>query len=160
MIILGFDPGSSLTGYGIVNVENNRMEAMDYGVLNFTGMTENERLLNLSHGVRDLIIKHKPGRIALESLFFSKNKKTALQVSEARGVIKLVAADSGTPLFEYRPAQVKQSISTYGRAQKAEVQKMVMLLLNLDRKPTPDDVADALAVAICAASHSWVERTS
>jgi len=160
MKILGIDPGSSLTGYGVVEVMGGKMSAEAYGALDFTGLPETERIQKLYNSVQEIILKHKPDRVALESLFFSKNKKTALMVSETRGIIKLAAVEAGVPLYEYRPAQVKQAISTYGGAQKAEVQKMVAILLKLDEEPSPDDVADALAVSICCASHSWVENAS
>lgn len=150
MIIMGIDPGFAITGYGVVKYEGNRFSVIDYGAVTTEAtMKMSERLLHLHESLKELINRHKPDAVSIEELFFNKNIKTALNVGHGRGVALLTAAQSGIPVFEYTPLQVKQSVVGYGRAEKAQVQQMVKVLLNLSTVPKPDDVADALAVAIC-----------
>lgn len=150
MIIMGIDPGFAITGYGVVKYEGNKFSVLDYGaVTTEASMKLSRRLLVLHDGLEDLIRKHKPDAISIEELFFNKNIKTALTVGHGRGVAVLAAAKSGIDVFEYTPLQVKQSVVGYGRAEKAQIQQMVKAILNLSAVPKPDDVADALAVAIC-----------
>ncbi len=150
MIILGIDPGFAITGYGVVKYEGNKFSVIDYGAVTTpAGMEMPKRLLSLSEGLEKVIEKFRPDFISVEELFFNKNIKTALNVGHGRGVVLLTAAKSGIPVFEYTPLQVKQSVVGYGRAEKAQVQQMVKVLLNLPAIPKPDDVADALAIAIC-----------
>ncbi len=150
MIIMGIDPGFAITGFGIVKYEGNRFSVLDYGaVTTEASMKLSQRLLVLNNSLEELIQKHKPDAVAIEELFFNKNIKTALTVGHGRGVAVLAAARSGVDIFEYTPLQVKQSVVGYGRAEKAQIQQMVKALLNLKAIPKPDDVADALAVAIC-----------
>ncbi len=150
MIIMGIDPGFAITGFGIVKYEGNRFSVLDYGaVTTEASMKLSQRLLVLNNRLEELIQKHKPDAVAIEELFFNKNIKTALTVGHGRGVAVLAAARSGVDIFEYTPLQVKQSVVGYGRAEKAQIQQMVKALLNLKAIPKPDDVADALAVAIC-----------
>ncbi len=150
MIILGIDPGFAITGYGIVKYEGNKFSVIDYGAVTTpAGMEMPKRLLSLSEGLEKVIEKFRPDFISVEELFFNKNIKTALNVGHGRGVVLLTAAKSGIPVFEYTPLQVKQAVVGYGRAEKAQVQQMVKVLLNLPAIPKPDDVADALAIAIC-----------
>lgn len=150
MIILGIDPGFAITGYGIVKYEGNKFSVIDYGAVTTpAGMEMPKRLLELSEGLEKVIEKFRPDFISVEELFFNKNIKTALNVGHGRGVVLLTAAKSGIPVFEYTPLQVKQAVVGYGRAEKAQVQQMVKVLLNLPAIPKPDDVADALAIAIC-----------
>ncbi|HOM01971.1 MAG TPA: crossover junction endodeoxyribonuclease RuvC [Acetivibrio sp.] len=155
MIIMGIDPGFAITGYGIVKYEGNRFTSVDYGAITTESSMElPKRLLILYNGLMEIIEKYKPEAISIEELFFNKNIKTALAVGHGRGVAVLAAAQSGIDVFEYTPIQVKQSIVGYGRAEKAQVQQMVKAILNLPAIPKPDDVADALAVAVCHA-HSF-----
>lgn len=149
-VILGIDPGTAITGYGVIVEEHGGAQALDYGVIR-TPSTDplHIRLISIYDGLNDLIARHKPAVIAVEELFFSKNARTALSVGHARGVVLLAAAQSGADLFQYKPSQVKQAVTGYGAADKRQIQEMVRLLLELDSIPHPDDAADALAVAIC-----------
>ena len=155
MIILGIDPGTAATGFGIINklkVKSQQLKVITYGCIKTpTNLTTAERLKVLHNQLNLLIKKHKPDMVAVEDIFFFKNLKTAVKVSQARGVILLTAAKSKIPIFECTPLQVKQATTSYGRAEKIQVQKMVKTLLNLKEIPKPDDAADALAVAICCA---------
>lgn len=153
MRILGIDPGTSLIGYGIIDVDGKNYIAVDYGGLK-TGINikNADRVLDVYSFFDKLIKKYKPGKVALESLFFFKNAKTVVKVSEIRGVLIYVAAKNGIEIAEFTPLQVKQAVSSYGRAEKIQVQKMVKLILGLDIVPKPDDAADALALAICCAN--------
>ncbi len=150
MIILGIDPGFAITGYGVVKYEGNKFSTVDYGAITTqSNMELPKRLLHLHLSLKELISRHKPDAISIEELFFNKNIKTALTVGHGRGVAVLAAAESGLDVFEYTPLQVKQSVVGYGRAEKAQVQQMVKIILNLPQIPKPDDVADALAIAVC-----------
>ena len=155
MIILGIDPGTAATGFGIINklkVKSQQLKVITYGCIKTpTNLTTAERLKELHNQLNLLIKEHKPDMVAVEDIFFFKNLKTAVKVSQARGVILLTAAKSKIPIFECTPLQVKQATTSYGRAEKIQVQKMVKTLLNLKEIPKPDDAADALAVAICCA---------
>ena len=152
MIILGIDPGTAATGYGLIK-KNGELKLIEYGCIKTSAsLTTAERLKELSNQLNDLIKEHKPDMTAVEDIFFFKNLKTAIKVSQARGVILLAAANLNIPVFEYTPLQVKQAITSYGRAEKIQVQKMVKALLNLKEIPKPDDASDALAVAICCAN--------
>ena len=151
MIILGFDPGTATTGFGVIK-KNKEIKLIEYGCIKtLTNLTTAERLRVLHNQLNLLIKKHKPDMVAVEDIFFFKNLKTVVKVSQARGVILLTAAKSKIPIFECTPLQVKQATTSYGRAEKIQVQKMVKTLLNLKEIPKPDDAADALAVAICCA---------
>ncbi len=150
MIIMGIDPGFAITGYGVVKYEGNKFSVLDYGaVMTEASMKLSQRLLVLYNDLETLIERFKPEAIAIEELFFNKNIKTALNVGHGRGVAVLAAAKSGVDIYEYTPLQVKQSVVGYGRAEKAQIQQMVKAILNLSAVPKPDDVADALAIAIC-----------
>ncbi len=152
MIILGIDPGTATTGYGLIK-KNGEINLINYGCIKTScDLTTAERLKELYNQLDSLIKKYQPDIAAVEDIFFFKNLKTAIKVSQARGVILLTATKSNIPIFEYTPLQVKQAITSYGRAEKIQVQKMVKTLLNLDEIPKPDDAADALAVAICCAN--------
>ncbi len=151
MIILGIDPGTATTGFGAIK-KNAKLNLIEYGCIKTVpNLTTAERLNELHKQLNNLIKKHKPDMVAVEDIFFFKNLKTAIKVSQARGVILLTAAKSKIPIFECTPLQVKQATTSYGRAEKIQVQKMVKTLLNLKEIPKPDDAADALAVAICCA---------
>lgn len=148
-VILGIDPGTSLIGWGVIE----GLAAKDYGALRTASNIHNRDRVKEVYGFFDkLLKKHVPDIVALESLFFFKNAKTVMAVSEIRGVLLLVAAHHGIEVREFTPLQVKQAISGYGRADKEQVQTMVKLVLKLQETPKPDDVADALALAICCAN--------
>lgn len=155
MVIMGIDPGFAITGYGIVKYEGNKFSTIDYGaVTTEAGVPLCKRLLILNGRLEEIIAKHRPDAVAVEELFFNKNIKTALNVGHGRGIALLAAAKSGIEVFEYTPLQVKQAVVGYGRAEKAQVQQMIKIILNLAAIPKPDDVADALAVAVCH-GHSY-----
>lgn len=150
MKILGIDPGIAICGYGLIQALNDKIEMLDCGIIK----TESNkkfyyRLKELSDRVGNLILNLKPDSIAIEKLFFNKNVKTAMKISEAKGVIGLVIVNCGYDVFEYTPLQVKQAISGYGNANKISMRKMIKLLLNLKEAPKPDDAVDAIAIAIC-----------
>lgn len=152
-IILGIDPGYGRTGYGVIECLGSRLKALDYGVIETSAKEEfSVRLKFLHQELTRIIKKHKPNLIGIEDLFFYKNVTTAIKVGQARGVIILSAVLSKIPTVEFTPLQVKQAISSYGRAEKKQVQQMVKIFLGLEKIPQPDDAADALAIAICAAN--------
>lgn len=150
MRILGIDPGSSLIGYGIIDISGKNYLAIDYGDLK-TGVNirNADRVADVYDFFDKLIKKFEPDKVAIESIFFFKNAKTVVKVSEIRGVLMYAAAKNGIEIAEFTPLEVKQAISGYGRAEKMQVQKMVKLILGLETIPKPDDAADALAIAIC-----------
>ena len=155
MIVLGIDPGTALTGFGVVERDGSRLRAIEYGTVEtHVGTSDGERLVAIHSGVRDLIAKHHPALVAVERIFFSRNVQTAFSVGQARGVVLLAAAEARLPIYEYTPNEVKIAVTGYGRATKEQVQRMVGTVLGLATIPAPDDAADALAVAICLA-HSY-----
>ncbi|MDK2811727.1 MAG: crossover junction endodeoxyribonuclease RuvC [Petroclostridium sp.] len=152
MVILGIDPGIAIVGYGIIKYEGNKFTVIDYGaVTTAPSMSLPERLKVIYRETECLIDTYHPDVVTVEELFFNKNVKTALTVGHGRGVAILAAANKGLNIYEYTPLQVKQSVVGYGRAEKAQVQQMVKVILSLTAVPKPDDVADALAVAVCHA---------
>jgi crossover junction endodeoxyribonuclease RuvC len=152
-VILGIDPGIADTGYGIICTNNDKFICLTYGSIKTSAkLPLADRLQIISEELYELIKRYKPQLIAVEQLFFCTNVKTAIMVGEARGVVLLTAKQYNVAITEYTPLQVKQAVSAYGKASKLQVQKMVKLLLNLNELPKPDDAADALAVAICAAN--------
>lgn len=152
MVILGIDPGTAIVGYGFINKTSGKLKTLDYGcIITEPQYTTAERLIKIEKQLTVLIKKHHPQIISVEDLFFFKNIKTAVKVSQARGVILATAARMKIPVNEYTPLQIKQAVTTYGRAEKKQVQQMVKVLLNLKEIPRPDDAADALAAAICCA---------
>lgn len=153
MRILGIDPGTSLIGYGIIDADGKSFRLVDCGTCRTPPKIPNrERVADIYEFFTKLIKKYSPDIIALETLFFFKNAKTVMAVSEIRGILLLVAAHAGVEIREFTPLQVKQAISGYGRADKIQVQTMVKLVLKLREAPKPDDVTDALALAICCAN--------
>lgn len=158
MIILGIDPGFAIVGVGVIQYKGNKFSVIDhYAITTKAGLPLEERLKLIYEGIEEVIKKYNPDCMAIEELFFNNNAKTAIQVGQARGVILLGAVNCGIPIYEYTPLQVKQSVVGYGRADKTQVQQMTKSLLNLTKVPKPDDVADALALAICHAhSHKMV----
>ena len=150
MRVLGIDPGTAITGYGIVEGEDDNLAALTYGAITTpANQPLPQRLQQIYRQLQALIAEWRPESAAVEELFFSKNARTALVVGHARGVALLALADAGLPIQEYKPAEVKQAVAGYGRAPKEQVQGMVQLLLGLNEIPRPDDAADALAIAIC-----------
>lgn len=158
MLAIGIDPGTAITGYGVVQRSpNGDLQAVDWGViLTPAEMPGPERLQVIFHSLSELLSKHQPQTAAVESLFFQRNVRTAMSVGQARGVVLLALQLAGLPIADYNPNQVKQAVSGYGAADKGQMQSMVRALLNLPELPKPDDAADALAVAIC---HLNTQRT-
>lgn len=150
MITLGIDPGTATVGFGVVKEHNDgTLEAIHYGVIKTTpDQLMPERLQIIYDGVAALAEKFQPDRAGVEELFFAKNVTTAITVAQGRGVILLALQKAGVMIAEYKPNNVKQSISGYGGAKKPQMQEMVRILLGLDTIPRPDDAADALAIAI------------
>ncbi|EGY78164.1 crossover junction endodeoxyribonuclease RuvC [Peptoniphilus indolicus] len=153
MRILGIDPGYAIVGYGIIDVIGNSLKPVTYGTITTDkDLTFPKRLEKIYVELTYLIEKYKPNDIAFEELFFNKNTKTAIQVAEARGVEILAVKLHVDEIYEYTPLQIKDAIVGYGRAEKRQVQEMVKMILGLSKIPKPDDVADALAVAITHSS--------
>ena len=152
MIILGIDPGIGRCGYGVVNKEGQKLSVIAFGCIDTPKATDRGlRLQSIKMDLSKIIRKHKPEVIGIEKLYFQKNVKTASVVSEARGVIMLLASESGAKVIEIGPGQVKQALTGYGNADKKQIQQMVKILFKLKEIPQPDDAADALAVAYAAA---------
>lgn len=152
MTILGFDPGIATIGFGVIQSDRVRQQLITYGTIQTeAGQKLSVRLLQIYCDALELIEKFKPDAISIEELFFNTNLKTGISVAHGRGVLLLAGQNSGVPLYEYTPLQVKQGVVGYGRADKKQVMEMVKRLLKIDHIPKPDDAADALAVAICHA---------
>lgn len=150
MIAIGIDPGTARTGYGLVRESEEGLACVALGVIETpAGAPMPERLQTIYRQLRVLLTLHSPDSGAVEKLFFARNVTTALTVGQARGVAMLALADAGVAIAEYTPLEVKEAVAGYGRADKAQVQAMVRLLLGMTEVPHPDDAADALAVAIC-----------
>ncbi|KKQ94968.1 MAG: Crossover junction endodeoxyribonuclease RuvC [candidate division CPR2 bacterium GW2011_GWC1_39_9] len=150
MIILGIDPGTATTGYGVIKKEGNVLTVLEYGCIRTEANLDLKiRLRIIEEDLIEIIESFKPDVASVEQLFFCNNAKTALSVGHARGVILLVLAKNEIPSFEYTPLQVKQTISGYGKASKKQIQEMVKILLKMKEIPRPDDAADALAIAMC-----------
>jgi crossover junction endodeoxyribonuclease RuvC len=149
--VIGIDPGTAITGYGIIREEpSGDLVWLNHGVITSPGdWTEAQRLLHLYKNLMDIIKEEKPDCCAVEQLFFQKNVKTAIKVGQGRGAALIAAAETGLEIGEYSPLVVKQAVVGYGNADKNQVQQMVKLLLGLEEIPKPDDAADALAVGIC-----------
>ena len=153
VVVLGIDPGTAHTGYGVVLSRGRTLAALDGGVIETAaGQPLERRLARIHAGVCDLISEHEPEAVAIEELYFGQNVRTAFAVGQARGVVLLAAGMAGLPCFSYTPQQIKQSVCGSGRAEKGQVQRMVGALLTLPDPPEPDHAADALAVAICHAN--------
>ncbi|MBR2750199.1 MAG: crossover junction endodeoxyribonuclease RuvC [Clostridiales bacterium] len=158
MIIVGIDPGYAITGFGVVSYEKNHFQVLDYGAITTKAHTPFEQRLLTIHQQMDVLIERfHPDVMAIEELFFARNTTTAIGTAQARGVVILAAAEANIPVYEYTPMQIKQAVTGYGRADKNQVSQMVKMLLNLEKMPKPDDVTDALAVAICQA-HTGINR--
>ena len=153
MIVLGIDPGTANTGYGVVERRLTKMVALDGGVITTSPSEPMEQRLLLIHTrISELIAEHQPASVAIEELYFGKNVSSALAVGQARGVVMLAAAAHGLTCASYTPAQIKGAVCGSGRADKHQVGAMVARLLSLPETPKPDHAADALAAAICHAA--------
>ena len=154
MIILGIDPGTATTGFGIISstAKKDEYQLVDFGIVSTKKtLSDAERLEILAGDVNQLIKKFKPGAIGIEKLFFTTNQKTVMTVAQARGVILLTCQKHKLPIFEFTPLQVKSFICGYGKAEKKQVQFIVQKTFKLKSPPKPDDAADAVAIALCAA---------
>lgn len=150
MVILGIDPGSVVTGYGMIRASGSRIEALDYGCIQGKSTDiPSLRYARIFEGLRELFARVRPDVAAIESIFFCKNVRSAIKLGEARGVAILSVGQLGIPIFEYEPRRIKQAVVGYGAADKKQVQSMVMKLLSIKETPKKEDVTDALAVAIC-----------
>jgi len=151
MLVIGIDPGTASTGYGLVRqTQGGELELVDYGV--FTTPSDqctSKRLVKLYNDLSKLLALHQLDSGAVEKLFFQRNVSTAMTVGQARGVTLLALAQAGIPVDEYTPREIKQAVVGYGGADKKQIQQMVKTLLEMETVPRPDDAADALAVAIC-----------
>jgi crossover junction endodeoxyribonuclease RuvC len=150
MRIIGIDPGLAIVGFGIIDCSSRNPQPVSYGAITTPAtLSMGERLLTIRTHLQSILQTHAPVCCGIERLFFSRNTKTAMAVSQARGVILCTLEEYGIPAFDYTPTQVKQAVLGFGGADKKQVQFMTKELLRLTRVPQPDDVADALAVAIC-----------
>jgi crossover junction endodeoxyribonuclease RuvC len=153
VVVLGIDPGTAHTGYGVVVARGRKLGALDGGTIDTAAGVRLERRLTQIHArVAELIEEHGPAAVAVEELYFGQNARSAFAVGQARGAVLLAAGMAGVPCFSYTPQQVKQAVCGSGRAAKDQVQRMVGALLALPEPPEPDHAADALAVAICHAN--------
>jgi crossover junction endodeoxyribonuclease RuvC len=153
VIVLGIDPGTAALGYGIIERTGPTLRPIDFGChVTSADASLPARLASIHALVRDLVALHRPGVVGVERLFFSRNAQTAFAVGQARGVVLLACEQAGVPVREATPNEVKTAVAGYGAADKEQVARMVALVLSLDVPPTPDDAADALAVAICVAN--------
>lgn len=153
MIILGIDPGTATTGYGVIEIDlknKKTLRCLSYGCITTLPIkSDGQRLKEIEKELSQIINKYKPDILAVERIFFFKNQKTIITVSQAKGVIILTATKKKIPVVEFSPVEVKMAVSGYGRAEKKQIQKLIQSLLNLDELPKPDDAADALGIAIC-----------
>jgi len=150
MRVLGFDPGTATTGYGVVEGKGSRLSHVAHGAI-VTAPDPHfaHRLKLIFEKAQELIALHRPDAVAIEKIYFSQNVTTGISVAQARGALAVAAALAGKPVVEFSPLEVKNAVVGYGKATKKQVQEMVKILLNLDALPKPDDAADALALAIC-----------
>lgn len=158
MKILGIDPGIGRVGWGVIEVQSSKFKVQSYGCIETEAkMPIEERLRELYEEISRIITEEKPNAFVIEELFFNTNAKTALIVGQARGVLILAGSKNKLPVVEYTPLQVKIALTGYGRAEKSQVGQMVKTILQLDKIPKPDDVADALAIAI---THAFSYKTN
>lgn len=152
MIILGIDPGYAIIGWGVIEYQHSTFKVLGFGAITTDAETPfSQRLKIIFDDMNYIFKKYNPDVMSMEKLFYNSNQKTVIDVAQARGVITLAAEISDTPIYEYTPLQVKQSVTGYGRAEKKQVMEMTRSILNLSKVPKPDDTADALALAICHA---------
>jgi len=159
-IILGLDPGLANLGYGLIKENKNNLEIIKAGAIKTAATLNNaERLLIIHRELTKIIKKYQPDKIASEELFFCKNVKTALTVGQVIGVILLTASQARLPLYQFTPLEIKQALTTYGKADKKQLALMVKLLLKLDKINFPSHATDALACAICCAqTKQWIKN--
>ena len=151
MKILGLDPGTAITGYGLINADKGAYQLEEFGALRTpAGRPAHERLCMLYDALNSLLDRSQPDQVAIEQLFFNKNTTTAVPVGQARGVLLLACAQRQLPISEYTPLEVKQALTGYGRAEKRQVIEMVMRMMHITKKIDPDDAADALAIGLTA----------
>lgn len=156
MRILGIDPGTGILGFGVIEAEGTKAKLVDGGVIRTPAKQDDaERLRIIFDEISDVIAASSPAVMAVEKLYFAKNVTTAMTVAQARGVVLLAGKQAGLDIYEYTPLQIKQALTSYGRAEKHQVQEMVKIILGLQERPKPDDCADALAAAI---THSMTVR--
>ena len=161
MRVLGIDPGTATLGWGVIDHHGAVTRPVDYGALTTAAdLADHERLKELYDGLTGLCGLYAPEAAAVEKLYFGQNSRTAMVVGQARGIVLLVLAQHGVPYVEMAPAEVKQAVTGYGRADKRQVQLMVQRLLGLKEYPRPDDAADALAIAICGAENLRFQKSS
>ena len=159
MLVLGLDPGSRHTGYGLIEVEGDRLRARSFGRISCKAKQPvPERLHRIASGLAELLAEWSPEAVALESLFHGINSRSLIVLAQARGALLSTAAASGVAIVEYSPAEVKAAVTGHGRADKTQVQRMVAMLLSLDSEELSPDAADALALAICYAHRSHMDR--
>ena len=155
MRILGIDPGTAITGFGVIDCEGAKFKFVDAGVIRTPKeQPMNERLMTVYDEMKELIEEFKPDVMSIELLFFARNVTTAMTVGQSRGIVMLAATQANIPVFEYTPMQVKQAVTGYGKADKKQIQEMVKQLLKLSEIPKPDDAADGLAIAITHAGQT------
>ena len=151
MRIIGIDPGTYKTGYGIIDVMNNEHKIVSCGCLESRDSESSKRYFSIYRQITEVIDKFKPNQCAIESTFFYKNQKVVMRLGEVRGVLILSAVQAGLDVFEYSPLEVKKSVVGYGKADKEQVRKMIKMILSLKELPKPNDVSDALGIALCHA---------
>jgi len=158
MRIIGIDPGTGILGFGVIESNGGKNQLVDAGVIR-TPVKEDDavRLQTIYEEITDIISETKPQEMSVEKLFFAQNVTTAMTVAQARGVVLLAGMQAGLKIAEYTPLQIKQSLTGYGRAEKAQMQEMVRVLLGLKEVPKPDDCADALAAALTHAAAGKVK---
>ncbi len=149
MVIIGIDPGYAINGWAVFDIKNNEPKLIDYGVIETKIKDFYERVDDICKNLKKIIKKYNPQQASIETLFFNKNAKTAINVAQVRGAIASVFLELRIKIYDYTPLQVKQAIVGYGRAEKSQIQDMLKLLLNLKTIPKPDDAADAIAIGIC-----------
>ena len=154
-IILGIDPGSRITGYGVICQKNHSLIPIDFGTIRPPStLAIEKRYLIIYQGIEELIQKFKPQALAIENQFVKKNAQSSLKLGMAKGAVLIAAAKNNVDLFHYAPKQAKLAVVGNGMASKQQVQKMVQIILHLQNLPTPEDASDALSLAICHAHHS------
>lgn len=148
--VLGIDPGTATTGWAVIEMKKNNFCQLGFGFISTNkNKSEEERLLEISKDLKNIIKKYSPQEAAIENIFFFKNQKTVIQVAQARGAILLTLRQKDVSISSYTPLQVKQALTGYGRAEKKQLQNMTKNILHLESIPKPDDVSDAIAIAIC-----------
>ena len=154
-VILGIDPGLASTGYGVIRCSGSRFRCLAHGTVRTSpreGM--GERLIQIHQGIMDIIKTYNPEEAGIETVYFSKNSKSAIPVAQARGVVLYTLASQGVPFAEYTPLELKQAVVGNGRVEKVQVQQMLKMIFNLTELPRPDHASDALAAAFCHANFS------